>query len=314
MNIFNKVLNNDLQVNYNRASQQQIIKPYEFKGYHEPQNILLRADKGSFFCGKKMEPLKEGHTYFIPSNELIYLRCGDAKKYTVFGEDGFPDSYESAKFHKRIKPYQNISKCSEVLTIIFFDVSIYNAFGLFSFMELPTIVLPPDEEMDFLIKNIALEEALDKIGRDSLIKNYIFEIIIHICRYINSQPQYAKYIEKLTLSADKRLLDMLKYIKDHIGDDLTNDILADQACVAVQYVGQFFKSATGKNLQQYIHNIRLERAYEILGTNANTVQEVSLLVGFNDHTYFSRSFKQKFGVNAIDFKNKLRKESKMIVR
>src|ERR1035437_8444966 len=97
MNIFNKVLN-DLQVKYNRASQQEIIKPYEFNRYHEPQNILVSIDKGTFYAGVNFTPLKEGSFYFIPASELIYLRCGKAGKYPVFGEEGFPTIEISAQY------------------------------------------------------------------------------------------------------------------------------------------------------------------------------------------------------------------------
>jgi AraC-like DNA-binding protein len=313
LSILNKVLNNDLQVTYSRASQQEIIKPYEFQNYHEDKTILLRVDKGDFCYGANMEPLKVGHSYFIPPNEPIFLRCSNAKSYTIFGESGFPNYNESARFHKKIAPYQDISDCSEVLSLLFFDANIYNAFGLFSFMNFPAIALPPDEDLDFLIKNIVLEEALDKIGRDSLIKNYIFEIVIHICRYISTQSKFERHIEKLSLSADKRLLDVLIYIKEHLGDDLNNTVLAEQACVAEQYVGQYFKGLTGKNLQNYIQNQRLERAYELLLTNAYSVQEVGNIVGFNDNTYFSRSFKARFGMNAIDVKRKIKQDSNFIV-
>ena len=182
-------------------------------------------------------------------------------------------------------------------------------------MNFPAIILPPDEELDFLVKNIVIEEALDKIGRDSLIKNYIFEIVIHICRYICTQPKYERFIDKLTLllSPDKRLLDVIIYIKEHLGEDLNNTVLAEKACVAEQYVGQYFKGLTGKNLQNYIQNQRLEKAYELLMTNANSVQEVGNIVGFNDNTYFSRMFKAKFGMNAIDVKRKLKQDSNFIV-
>jgi AraC-like DNA-binding protein len=313
LSILNKVLNNDLQVHYGRASQQEIIKPYEFQNYHEDKVILLRVDKGDFWYGKKMEPLKVGHSYFIPPNEPIFLRCCKANKYTIFGEEGFPNYSESSRFHKKIAPYQDINECSEVLSLLFFDANIYNAFGLFSFMGFPAIVLPPDEDLDFLIKNIVLEEALSKIGRESLIKNYIFEIVIQICRYICSQPKFERHIDKLSLSADKRLLDVLIYIKEHLGDELNNTVLAEKACVAEQYVGQYFKGLTGKNLQNYIQNERLEKAYELLLTNAYSVQEVGNIVGFNDNTYFSRMFKSRFGMNAIDVKRKLKQDSNFMV-
>ena len=167
-NLFNKILN-DLQVKYNRASQQSVIKPYEFNGYHEPQNILIKIDKGDFFAGKSFTPLVVDSYYFIPSSELIYLRCGKDAKYPVFGDIGFPDLETSSQFHRKIFPIGDISNSENVLTLLFFDVDIYSAFGLFSFMELPAMIIPPDDELGFLVKNIALEEAQDKIGRQNII-------------------------------------------------------------------------------------------------------------------------------------------------
>lgn len=312
MNIFNKILN-DLQVKYNRASQQEIIKPYEFNCYHEPQNILLRIDKGTFYGGLNFTPLKEGSFYFIPASELIYLRCGKANKYPVFGEEGFPNIEISSQFHRKIYPIGDISNASEAFTLVFFDVDIYNAFGLFSFMELPAMLIPPDEELGFLVKSIALEEAQEKIGKLNIIKNYIEEIVIHLCRYINSEPKFQKNVEKLVLSGDKRLLDILRYIKMNLGKDLSNAVLADVACLAEDYVGQFFKATTGKNLQNYIESERLDKAYHLLINKGNTVQEISDLVGFKDASYFSRRFKTKFGINAIDVKRKINYDSNFLV-
>jgi len=312
MNIFNKILN-DLQVKYNRASQQEILKPFEFNRYHEPQNILVRIDKGNFYAGENFTPLKEGAFYFIPASELIYLRCGKTSKYPVFGEEGFPNIEISTQFHKKIFPIGDISAASEAYTLVFFDVDIHNAFGLFSFMELPAMLIPPDEELGFLVKSIALEEALDKIGRLNIIRNYIEEIVIHLCRYINSEPKYQKNIEKLVLSGDKRLLDMLNHIKLNLGKDLSNAVLADIACLAEDYVGQFFKATTGKNLQNYIESERLMKAYQLLMNKGRTVQEISDMVGFKDATYFSRRFKTKFGINAIDVKRKINYDSNFLV-
>ena len=75
----------------------------------------------------------------------------------------------SSQFHRKIFPIGDISNSENVLTLLFFDVDIYSAFGLFSFMELPAMIIPPDDELGFLVKNIALEEAQDKIGRQNII-------------------------------------------------------------------------------------------------------------------------------------------------
>ena len=302
MNIFDRVLD-DLIIKYNRGSIEEIIKPFEYHGYSEPQNILFKVEKGTCYVGQDHIPLKEGHYYFIPNSELIYLRTGIAKKYAVIGEEGFPGLTERNRFHTTVNAETDLTKAKDILKVIFFDVDIHDAFGFFSIMELPCMILPPSEVMDFLIDNIILEAGQSNIGRDRLIDNYIYEIVIFICRHINSQERFITNVEKLQLTADNRLLDMLTYIKINLSGDLTNEILCDVACLAKEYIGQFFKRSTGKNLQQYIENQRLAKAHELLLTGTHSVQEVTFMVGFKDAAYFSKRFKAKYGDNPIHVKH-----------
>ncbi|MEI6815236.1 MAG: helix-turn-helix transcriptional regulator [Bacteroidota bacterium] len=312
MNIFDRVLD-DLVIKFNRGSQQEIIKPYEFYGYSEPQNILMKVNKGNFYVGQSFTPIKPGQFYFIPASEPIYLRSGRAKDYTIFGQDGFPNYEESKKYHLRIQPGEDIENAKDVMSLLFFDVDIHSAFSLFSVMELPCIILPNDDILDFLVENIIVEQGQDKIGSKQLIRNYIYEIIIQICRFINSQDRFQNKVEKLQLTADKRLLELLKYIKENLGSDLSNEILCNIVCVAKEYVGQFFKRLTGKNLQQYIELQRLEKAHELLLTGAHNVQEVTFLVGFKDAAYFSKRFKAKYGINPINVKQTKSKDSSFFI-
>jgi len=86
---------------------------------------------------------------------------------------------------------------------------------------------------------------------------------------------------------------------------LSNQKIADQAFVSKDYVGQFFKSLTNTNLQDYIENQRLERANYLLRTTKDNIQEIAHQVGFKDPAYFSRRFKNKYNVNA----NQVRKDN-----
>ncbi|MBL0065387.1 MAG: hypothetical protein IPP38_10265 [Bacteroidetes bacterium] len=46
---------------------------------------------------------------------------------------------------------------------------------------MPPFALTKDEEFGFLVKHIALENEQNKLGRDKLIRNYMEEIMIHMC-------------------------------------------------------------------------------------------------------------------------------------
>ena len=86
-------------------------------------------------------------------------------------------------------------------------------------------------------------------------------------------------------------------------------LIAAVAFVSKDYVGQFFKSLTNTNLQDYIENQRLERAHYLLRSTNDNVQAIANKVGFKDPAYFSRRFKIKFKRNA----NHVRKENSISI-
>jgi AraC-like DNA-binding protein len=57
------------------------------------------------------------------------------------------------------------------------------------------------------------------------------------------------------------------------------------------------KQLTGLSPQQYIQELRLNRAYELLdnSTNNYSVQQIALQIGYKDTRSFSRAFKNRFG-------------------
>src|ERR1035437_5801055 len=106
MNIFNKVIS-ALLISYNDATAQKIIKPFEIRGALEKKNILIRADKGTFYVGQDFNQLKEGYFYFIPAGQEIYLRCGQADNYDVFQKEELNTIFQKAKNVERINPLRN---------------------------------------------------------------------------------------------------------------------------------------------------------------------------------------------------------------
>ena len=56
------------------------------------------------------------------------------------------------------------------------------------------------------------------------------------------------------------------------------------------------RGVTGYSPNEYIRIIRMKKAAELLLENRYTVAEVSYKVGINDPFYFSKCFKQQFGV------------------
>ncbi len=61
------------------------------------------------------------------------------------------------------------------------------------------------------------------------------------------------------------------------------------------------KALTGFPPSELIRSIRLKRAAALLLSKADSVSQISMLVGFEDHSYFSKSFKKHFGVAPSEY-------------
>lgn len=58
---------------------------------------------------------------------------------------------------------------------------------------------------------------------------------------------------------------------------------------------------TGLNPSQFVRNVRLEEAAKLLAAKHDTVSRIAYQVGFNNLSYFTKSFKEKYGVAPRDF-------------
>jgi signal transduction histidine kinase/DNA-binding response OmpR family regulator len=102
-------------------------------------------------------------------------------------------------------------------------------------------------------------------------------------------------------SFDKRLR---AAVRAHLSDpDLTVEQLAEQVGLARRTVTRKTKEAFGQTPSSLIRSMRLDRGAKLLKEDAGTVSEVAYAVGFNSLSYFSRCFKDHFGVSPTEYRN-----------
>ena len=64
------------------------------------------------------------------------------------------------------------------------------------------------------------------------------------------------------------------------------------------------KAATGKSVNQYIREFRLEKAAKLIKKTDATIAEISYQVGFNSPSYFNKAFSKYYGVAPGEYKTK----------
>ncbi|MFD2329342.1 response regulator [Cohnella sp. GCM10020058] len=96
-----------------------------------------------------------------------------------------------------------------------------------------------------------------------------------------------------------------RYIAEHLNKDLSLALLADVVYLNPSYLSNLYKTYTGRNISDYITELRVERAKGLLSESQAKVQEIALAVGFDTAGYFTRFFKKHVGVTPQEYRSRL---------
>lgn len=92
----------------------------------------------------------------------------------------------------------------------------------------------------------------------------------------------------------------VSFLKKNILNDLrhnwTINDLAQSIDVSPAHLQKLFRDELGISPIQFIKELRLEKARELLETTFLRVQQIGFAVGITDQSYFDREFKKKYGL------------------
>ena len=98
-------------------------------------------------------------------------------------------------------------------------------------------------------------------------------------------------------------------IKEYIANSYSDDMLSikdisEHVLLSTSYVCTLFKNETGRTLNQYITDYRIEKAKELLLDPRNRIGDISKDVGYADGNYFGKTFKKQVGLTPSEFREK----------
>lgn len=94
-------------------------------------------------------------------------------------------------------------------------------------------------------------------------------------------------------------VDFMKEIVSSIMEEIGNPefnvtMLTEKVRISHSTLYRKIQSITGMSPNEFIRNIRITEAAKLMGNKNANISEIAIQVGFNDHSYFTRCFKNKF--------------------
>ena len=94
-----------------------------------------------------------------------------------------------------------------------------------------------------------------------------------------------------------------KYIQANYKDpSLCLNKISDEFQISESYFSHMFKEKTGANFSTYLENLRMGEAMRLIKETDISLNELYLMVGYNNPTTFRRAFKKVFGVTPSSVK------------
>ena len=95
---------------------------------------------------------------------------------------------------------------------------------------------------------------------------------------------------------------VMSYIGSHYGEDISLETAAAHAKVNASYLSHLFKQHLGKTFVEYLTEVRMKKAVELIEQGTNNVNELAEKVGYQYSSYFCRQFKKYTGYTVGEYK------------
>ncbi len=124
----------------------------------------------------------------------------------------------------------------------------------------------------------------------------VVEHLVELLQMIARKNLPADPVEQLPVHYSYRTRLAINYVHNRLPAPVTLSETAEAIQTDKTYLSRIFRKETGMSFSSYINEMRVAHSRNLLANSSLSLLDVSLAVGFNDQSYFSRIFKKVVGV------------------
>ena len=258
-----------------------IAKSAECRAYDSKIIYMISGDVSVYIEDDKPFHLSVGNLLLIPAGVKYRLK-GQYLKAAVIS---FDPTDEWAHISERLSPVSPES----------FDESKCHV-GDFSPFDKVLKVDDMESECDTFIKMDDIATTAQGEWR-AVISAMLKLVLLKVADSVSENALPSSMVESLDA-----------YIRENCAEEISNTEIGAIFGYHPFYVSRVLKEKKGITLRQYIINYRLKAAKRMLEHTKMSMAEIAEETGFTDASYFTKTFRQTFGVTPKEWRNKFKEE------
>ena len=283
---------------------------YSISDFFE-SNEEIRA----FFCSAHQKKNIHTHKFW----EIAYVYEGEAFIHTKEGKKRLktgdfalikPNTEHSLTLYSE-NTKSRMWMCDCVFTQKYFDsivndylkikdLSCYSLYSKLCNSEPLVITLSDDnaENIKKLLWLIAHEYNHYTVGSDTIISHSMIDLFVYVTRMY----EYKNSSLSGVVSKSHEIDELAKYIRANFSYNLSLDFLAQHMHLSREYLSRYFKKHMGKTISEYLLEVRIEKAKQMLRTTTYPIGDICEHCGYTSIGNFQKAFKKVTGVSPSTYR------------
>lgn len=106
-------------------------------------------------------------------------------------------------------------------------------------------------------------------------------------------------------SSRKEIVAAQRYVMMHLNEKISMEEMAKRLDLNSSHFSRIFKKETGETFIEFVTRSKMERARELLDTSAQSVEQISEELGFDNSSYFFKLFRAFSGMSPAEYRKKV---------
>lgn len=167
-----------------------------------------------------------------------------------------------------------------------------------------------DNESSFLgneiksdIQLFIKESKIRQPGYRFILQSLETQMVVNLLRQLsNNLPTF---VPEQAYNEKRGIKRVVEFLREHYNEDYSTEDAAKLANLSTYHFIRVFKAETGKTPYEFLLDIKIEKAREMLKLKNRTITEICFMSGFKNLCHFTTVFKKKTGMTPTDYRRVL---------